>query len=220
MTSGAASPAARMIQVITDIHHKSRDTSLKRIITLSLAVVLSVITLGSYSLLTGQTLPSHVSYRIHVNAADLSGFEVEMRVARARGTVRIAMQAHPEYDDRYWRYVENLTAESRGVALKITKEENALWRLDQARGDLTVKYRIHLPPETAPTRAAWKPFLSSTGGLIGDLHSFMYVVGATQTPAQVTLDLPGGWAVASGLDSTKDPKTFAASTVELLLDSP
>jgi predicted metalloprotease with PDZ domain len=77
-----------------------------------------------------------------------------------------------------------------------------------------------LPPETSPTRAAWKPFLSSTGGLIGDLHSFMYVVGATQTPAQVTLDLPGGWAVASGLDSTKDPKTFAASTVELLLDSP
>jgi predicted metalloprotease with PDZ domain len=69
-------------------------------------------------------------------------------------------------------------------------------------------------------RDVWKPFLSPSGGLIGDLHSFMYVIGHTSAPAQVTLDLPTGWDIASGLEPTKDRKTFAASSVELLLDSP
>src|SRR2546425_12420321 len=109
---------------------------------------------------------------------------------------------------------------SRGVSLKVAREEDALWRIETPSGELTVKYRIHLPTQTAPTRAAWKPFLSPTGGLIGDLHSFMYVVGAESTPTLVTLEIPEGWAIASGLDATNDPRTFAASSIELLLDSP
>ena len=167
---------------------------------------------------------------MRVDAADLSGYNVEMRVRDAGNTVRVAMASHPEYDDRYWRYVENLTAESRGKQHQITREEDALWRIDEPRGerpgadfpnrDFILRYRIHLPPQTSPTRAAWRPFLSPTGGLIGDLHSLMYVVGAASAPARVTLDLPGGWASASGLEPTKDPQTFAASSVELLLDSP
>ncbi|HYR77943.1 MAG TPA: PDZ domain-containing protein [Pyrinomonadaceae bacterium] len=162
-----------------------------------------------------------ISYRIRVDPADLSGFTVEMRVQVTGNTVRIAMASHPEYDDRYWRYIENLTAESHGAALKVTHEEDALWRIDDAAGaELIVRYRIHLPPQTASIRAAWKPFLSQTGGLIGDLHSFTYVVGAESAPARVTLDLPSGWAIASGLDATNDPNTLAASSGELLLDSP
>ncbi|MDX6289257.1 MAG: hypothetical protein QOH42_1056, partial [Blastocatellia bacterium] len=181
---------------------------------------LILIVLGSHSSLLSQDLHPRISYKIRVDVNDLSGFDVEMRIQRAGGIVRIAMASHPEYDDRYWRYVENLTAESRGAPLQITNEESALWRVVASGGDLTVKYRIHLPTETTPTRAAWKPFLSATGGLIGDLHSLMYVVGATSVPTRVTLDLPRGWASASGLDPTKDPKTFTASSVELMLDSP
>ncbi len=181
---------------------------------------LFLIALGSQSSLLCQDLHPRISYNIRVDARDLSGFDVEMRVHDAGPTVRIAMASHPEYDDRYWRYVENLTAESRGARLQVTSEENALWRVVAPGGDLAVKYRIHLPPQTTPTRAAWKPFLAPTGGLVGDLHSLMYVVGATSAPARVTLDLPSGWASASGLGPTDDPKTFAASSVELLLDSP
>src|SRR5207237_949835 len=48
----------------------------------------------------------------------------------------------------------------------------------------------------------------------------MYVGGAASAPARVTLDTPSGWAIASGLEPTNDPKTFTASSVELLLDSP
>jgi predicted metalloprotease with PDZ domain len=193
---------------------------MKPVTTRTLAAFLFIIAMGSQSSLLCQEFYQRISYTIHVDAADLSGFAVEMRIRDAGETVRIAMASHPEYDDRYWRYVENLTAESRGSALQVTSEESALWRVVAPGGDLTVKYRIHLPPQTTSTRAAWKPFLSPTGGLIGDLHSLMYVVGATSARARVTLDLPRGWAIASGLDPTNDPQTFAASSVELLLDSP
>lgn len=182
--------------------------------------ILFLIALGSLTKLHSQKLHPRISYRIHVDRADRSGFNVEMQIRGAGNTVRLAMAAHPEYDDGYWRYVENLTAESRGAPVQINKEENALWSLRAPVGDLTVKYRIHLPPQTTPNRSVWRPFLSPNGGLIGDVHSFMYVVGAESAPARVTLDLPNGWASASGLEPTKDPKTFSASSVELLLDSP
>ena len=185
-----------------------------------LAVLLFVTIFAAQPSFSHQTLRTLISYTIRVDKKDLSGFAVEMRLRGAGNIVRIAMASHPEYDDRYWRYVENLNAESRGAALKVTREEDALWRVDAPGGDLTVRYRIHLPPQTTPIRAAWKPFLSPTGGLIGDLHSLMYVVGAASAPARVTLDIPSGWAIASGLEPTNDLKTFTVSSVELLLDSP
>ena len=209
-----------MSQDAQDIRYRSKRIAIRAVATRVVAAFLFVIALGSQSSLLCQELHPRISYRIRVDAADLSGFAVEMRVRGAGDTVRIAMASHPEYDDRYWRYVENLTAESRGATLQVTSEESALWRVVAPGGDLIVKYRIHLPPQTTPTRAAWKPFLSPTGGLIGDLHSLMYVVGAASAPARVTLDLPSGWAIASGLEPTKDPQTFAAVSVELLLDSP
>ena len=185
-----------------------------------LAALLVLLTCAAESSLARPRVRPSISYAIRVDKKDLSGFAVEMRVRGAGNIVRIAMASHPEYDDRYWRYIENLSAESRGAALKVTREEDSLWRVETPNGDLTVKYRIHPPAQTTPTRAAWKPFLSPAGGLVGDLHSLMYVVGAESVPARLTLDLPNGWAIASGLAPTDDPKTFAASSVELLLDSP
>src|ERR1044072_5082058 len=63
-----------------------------------------------------------ISYVIRVDRADLSGFAVQMRIPRARGTTRLAMAFHPIYDDRYWRYVEDLSAESRAANLSVTHE--------------------------------------------------------------------------------------------------
>lgn len=214
--------------------------NVKPIMGRTLAAVLFLNLMGAQTSLLSQKSQPRISYRISVDSADLSGFNVEMRIrgdgdrsAGDRGAgdiLRIAMAAHPIYDDRYWRYVENLTAESRGVTLQVIKDEDAVWSVRAPAvaggtpaiqfGEVTVKYRIHLPPQTTPNRSVWKPFLSPTGGLIGDVHSFMYVVGAESAPTRVTLDLPNGWASASGLEPTKDPKTFSASSVELLLDSP
>ena len=191
-----------------------------RLTARAVAAFIFLIALGSQSSLFCKNSQPVIAYRIHVDATDLSGFDVEMQLQGVGDIVRLAMASHPIYDDRCWRYVENLRIESRGVTLQVIREENQVWRVAAPGGDLIVKYRIRLPPQTTPTRAAWQPFLSKTGGLIGDVHSLMYVVGAALSPARVTLDLPVGWAVASGLEPTRDPYTFAASSAELLLDSP
>ena len=161
-----------------------------------------------------------VSYTLRVDSADLSGFDVEMRIRNARDTVRLAMVAHQEYDDRYWRFVRDLRVEGAGGAGSAAREDSALWRVVIPGGAGVVRYRLQLPPAESRFRSAWVPFLAPTGGLVGGPHSFLYVVGAELAPAHVTLDLPGGWEVATGLEPTADPRTFFAPSVDVLADCP
>ena len=129
------------------------------------------------------------------------------------------MAAHPEYDDKYFRYVEDFTAQSGGRKLAVTKPEDAIWAIDGIRDELIVRYKIRLAPEERQWRQAWKPFLTPIGGMVGDLHTLMYVVGEEKHDATLTLDLPKGWKAVSGLAPAQDPNSFSGS-VELLLDSP
>jgi predicted metalloprotease with PDZ domain len=160
-----------------------------------------------------------IRYTIRVSTSDAAGFDIEMRIPDATGTLRIAMAAHPEYDDRYFRYVEDFSAESVGRTLTFTKPEQAVWQVDGVRRGLTVRYRVRPEPTERRWRQTWKPFLTPTGGMVGDLHMLMYVVGMETRSARLTLDLPVGWNAVAGLEPTSDPRTFAGS-VETLLDSP
>ena len=160
-----------------------------------------------------------VHYTLRVDVGDLSGFDVELRLHNLPDTFRVAMVAHPEYDDRYWRYVEALHVETPHGAATVAREDSALWRVVAPGGEALVRYRLRLPPPESP-RAAWRPFLAATGGLVGGPHSFLYVVGATLAPSHVTLELPPEWQIATGLEPTIDPHTFFAPSVGILVDSP
>jgi predicted metalloprotease with PDZ domain len=160
-----------------------------------------------------------VSYVLRVDGADLSGFEVEMRLRNVPDTVRLAMAAHPEYDDRFWRYVEGLRVEGAPPAA-VARLDSAVWRIAAPGGQAVVRYRIRLPERQPGERAAWRPFLSPTGGLVGGPHSFMYVLGANLAPSHVRLELPDGWEIATGLTPTSDPRTFFAPSAEVLMESP
>src|SRR5688572_7337993 len=161
-----------------------------------------------------------IEYMITINPVDLSGFDVEMRVPVAPANARIAMAVHPEYDDRYWRYIETFSAvDGRGRRLQVAKQEDTVWRIENARGNIVVRYRLRLPAQTGTTRDAWKPFLTPTGGMVGDLHSLMYVVGEESRRARLTLVMPVGWKAASGLEPTNDPRIFTG-TMELMMDAP
>ncbi len=160
-----------------------------------------------------------ILYRIKVDLSDLSGVDVEIVAHTEEPTVRVAMAAHPEYHDRYFRYIENFSAESNGRRLTFTKPEEAVWQIEGVSGRLTVRYRVAFNPKEREWRQTWKPHLSPTGGMIGDLHTLMYIVGQEKHPALLTLDMPAGWKAVSGLEPTDDPRKFV-STVELLLDSP
>jgi predicted metalloprotease with PDZ domain len=171
------------------------------------------------TLFVSSVLCGPIVYRITIDPKDVSGFNVEIRAHSESPTVRLAMAAHPEYHDRYFRYVENFSAESGGRKLSVTNPEEAVWQVDGVRGTLTVRYRVSPVAKEREWRQTWKPYLTPTGGMVGDLHTLMYIVGQEKHPALLTLDMPGGWKAVSGLEPTNDPRTFAG-TVELLLDSP
>jgi len=137
-----------------------------------------------------------IQYTLRVDSADLSGWFVEIRLRTVSDTLRLAMAAHPEYDDRYWRYVTNFTVEP-SIAT-VTKVDSGVWQVVAPRGAVTVRYRIALPPSPTP-RAAWRPFLTPTGGLVGGPHAFMYLIGAERMPVALMLELPASWEIATGL---------------------
>jgi predicted metalloprotease with PDZ domain len=161
-----------------------------------------------------------VSYRLHVDPNDLTGFAVEMRIRNAPDTIRLAMAAHPEYDDRYWRHLTGIRVETRAGTGVPVREDSAVWRLPTQGGEATVRYRIQLPVPQESPRAAWRPVLTPTGGLVGGPHAFLYVIGATLAPSHVTLDVPPDWDVATGMTPTSNPRTYFAPTVDALVDSP
>ena len=62
-----------------------------------------------------------VGYTLRVDAGELSGFDVELRLRNVPDTFRLAMVAHPEYDDRNWRFVEALRVETPHGAATVTR---------------------------------------------------------------------------------------------------
>jgi predicted metalloprotease with PDZ domain len=161
-----------------------------------------------------------IAYTLRVDSADISGFDVTMSVRRGRDTTLLAMVTHPEYDDKYWRFVRDVRVEGRGSAATITRVDSSLWRAIAPGGSFVVRYRLALPAPGEGQRAAWKPFLTRTGALVGGAHSFMYVVGETLAPSHVTLDVPDAWSIATGLVPTSSPRTFFAPSVAVLVESP
>ena len=161
-----------------------------------------------------------IAYNLRVDSTDLSGWDVEIRMNTVTDTFRLAMAAHPEYDDRYFRYVTGFRVEP--TTALVTRVDSAVWQVVTPRGDVRVRYRIALPQAAPGPRASWRPFLTPTGGLLGGPHAFMYLLGAEQAPVTVTLDLPASWEVATGLSSppAASPRVRTAANAATLMDSP
>ena len=180
--------------------------------------------MNSLALILGLVAPAHplvkpsIQYTLRVDSADLSGWNVEIRLRTSSDTVRLAMAAHPEYDDRYWRYVRNFAVETEGAT--VTRVDSAVWQVVAPPGVVNVRYRIALPPAEPGPRASWRPFLTPIGGLIGGPHAFMYVLGSEDSTVLVELALPASWQIATGLTATRDPHYFTAAGAAVLEDSP
>ena len=182
--------------------------------------------MNSLALVLALFAPAHpalkpgIQYTLRVDSADLSGWTVDIWLRTASDTVRLAMAAHPEYDDRYWRYVRDFVVETAGGS--VTRVDSTVWQVVAPRGMVNVRYRIALPPAEPGERlrASWRPYLTPTGGLIGGPHAFMYVLGAEDSTVFVRLELPPSWTIATGLAPTRDPHTFTAAHAAVLMDSP
>ena len=161
-----------------------------------------------------------IHYLLSIQPDDISFINMEMKISNISDTFNVAMVAHPEYDDKYWRYVEDFYVETKNGRGNVIRKDSALWQIITKNRTAVLHYRIHLPSATGSQRSAWKAFLSPDGGLVGGPHCCLYVVGETLTPSYITLDIPKGWQVVTGLSSTSDPNTFFAASVNILIDDP
>jgi predicted metalloprotease with PDZ domain len=175
--------------------------------------------LGAGLSLASASPSTSVDYTIRVDSA-AAEIAVEMLIHGAPSELRLAMATHAEYDDQYWRYVGDLGGESARGPVTLAREDSSLWRVTAPAGDVTIRYRVHFPASVPTQQASWKAHLTPMGGLVGGPHSFMYVVGAEQAPSRVTLVVPRGWRIATGLDSAPGSHTYTAPNAEALIDSP
>ena len=153
--------------------------------------------------------PPGLQYTLRVDCSDSSGYTITIHVDHAPHRFHLAMATHHEYDDRYWRFV---TGFSVPAPASFTHEDSAVWTITSPGKDAIVSYRIRLPPPP-PFHFSHRPFLTRHGGLVGDLHSFMYLVEYPQATCRLTLQLPVGWESATALDT-------ASYTAPQLLDAP
>src|SRR3984893_2347700 len=88
-----------------------------------------------------------IRYLVSVDSTNPSSIGVTMQIEGAPRSIRLAMAVHPEYNDRFWRYVRNMRAGSVGKPTHLAfaiEAENA-WRIYTRNGYATVHYRIELP---------------------------------------------------------------------------
>ncbi|HJQ12815.1 MAG TPA: hypothetical protein VJ840_17425, partial [Gemmatimonadaceae bacterium] len=173
-----------------------------------------------------------VSYTVTLNPADTSSISVAMVIQIPQSpTTRVAMAVHPEYNDRFWRYVRDLRAESDGKPVAITSESDHSWRVSTPGSRTTVTYRIQLPPESPTNRPVWHTTFRSNGASINSTDTFLYLADFPQSIVAVAFRVPENWQIRSGLSctftriapGTRDCAGNSSTgpiTATMLLDSP
>lgn len=157
-----------------------------------------------------------LEYSLQIDPRHLDIVEVAIRIDHAPDTLRLAMKVHPEYDARYWRYLDSLRVD--GAAGGVTRADSTLWRVTLPGGHGTVRYRIHVQPPQGDVRA-WQPFVRGTGALINSPDFLLYLPDFANAPVALTLDVPHDWRIATSLEP-RGAGRFAARSAAELLDSP
>jgi predicted metalloprotease with PDZ domain len=165
-----------------------------------------------------QTQPV-LHYTLVVDTSDLHVVHVELSIRNIPDSFELAMMTHPEYDDRYFRYVEDLTIETEKGKGQVRRIDSCLWKVFKSGNDVRIRYKIRYP-QVSGARSAWKAFMHPKGGLTGGPHTFMYLPGATLASAHIRIIKPAHWRVATGLVPTADPNVFYAASARNLLDAP
>lgn len=154
-----------------------------------------------------------------VSIRDTTNIRVALRVPATRDTVVFALPQDPEYDDRYYRYVRDLVVTANGVKVPVTRVDSLRWRASVGkRGPIDVRYRIELPAQTSPNRNSWRPFVRSTGALIGGANTFIFPEHLAKAPVTIALDLPKGWRTASSM--RRVGREYRARDIGEVVDAP
>ena len=150
--------------------------------------------------LTGSTKrkPS-VSYTLSIDPSDASSIRVDMSIdVPGARSLRLGMATHPEYDDRFWRYLSDWQVSGFDKPAYLAIDRNNVWRVLSHWGAAHVAYTIRLPHEDSTNRGAWHTGLRSDGGSINPVDTFLYLADYPNAEIRVQLNLPTGhlaWGV-------------------------
>ncbi|HET6761837.1 MAG TPA: hypothetical protein VFH13_07030, partial [Gemmatimonadaceae bacterium] len=179
---------------------------------------------GTHPVTTTIKSDPRITYTVTINPADLSGIDVAMKIEGAPPTIRLAMAVHPEYNDRFWRYVSDLRADDGGKPLTIGVEKENAWRIQTPGGAAIVRYRIQLPQENPTNRAVWHTALRADGASINSTDTFIYLPDFPRSAVEVAFNIPESWQIRTALPGGTTPVLDARYTVSAdattLLDSP
>jgi predicted metalloprotease with PDZ domain len=184
---------------------------------------------GTLSMTASNKPKLHIQYYVSVDAADPSSIWVRMQIENAPRSLRLAMAVHPEYNDRFWRYVRDWHVDSGDRRALLAVDRDNVWRLLTHYGFANLSYRIQLPRENPTSHPVWHTFLRADGGSINTTDTFIYLADfpdaevdiqlgvPVSVPGHVVWDVPGGNSIMSdGRAFWQDFRTDAAT----LLDSP
>ena len=180
---------------------------------------------GTLSMTASNKPKLHIQYFVSVDAADPSSIWVRMQIENAPRSLRLAMAVHPEYNDRFWRYVRDWHVDSGDRRALLAVDRDNVWRLLTHYGFANLSYRIQLPRENPTSHPVWHTFLRADGGSINAIDTFLYLADfphaevdiELSVPGQVVWDVPGGNSIMpDGRALRQDFRTDAAT----LLDSP
>ena len=120
-------------------------------------------------------------------------------------------------------YIENYAANvqrfrahaASGQELSWRRTDSQTWRIELAGAkSITVEYQIYA--NTLQNNIAQ---YNERHAFIGGPSVWMYIVGAKDRPATLSITVPSGWRVATGMDHTSDT-TFQAPNYDTFADCP
>ena len=139
---------------------------------------------------------AQVYYSLSVNPGDVSTLRVSVSMQGGTSrSVRLGMAKHPEYDDRFWRYLTDWHVDGFDKRALLTIDRENVWRVISHAGYANVGYSVRLPHEDSTNRPVWHTVLRADGGSINPVDTFLYLADYPDADIHVTLGLPTGHVV-------------------------
>jgi len=131
-----------------------------------------------------------VAYSLSIDPADPTAIRVSMRIEYGPRSARLGMARHPEYDDRFWRYLTDWQVFGIDKRALLQLDRENAWRVISHIGNADVSYRIKLPREDTANRPVWHTAIRADGGSINPVDTFLFLVDNPKVETRVALGLP------------------------------